>query len=378
MPLRILHVITELGTGGAEAMLHKLLKASDNAVESRVLSLMEGGPNAQRIEALGVRVNSLGMVRGAVPGVTSLRRLWRVTREFRPDLIQGWMYHGNLAAWLAAQMYAPRPRLFWNLRQTLYDIRHETTLTRWLIRFGARLSPAADTIIYNSAVSARQHESAGYAAGKRIVIPNGFDLGAVRSQTETRLSVRKELGLPADAFLIGQVARYHPMKGHRQLLQAAASVVQRNPRAYFLLVGRDVNLTNRALAESVADLKLGDKVVMVGERADVPRLMTAMDVVVSASEWGEGFPNVLGEAMAAGIPCVATDVGDSANVIGDCGRLAAAGDSEGLARAIEEILNLTPEQRAVMGLRARERVEQHYSIDRIAAMYLAAYGKEKA
>lgn len=375
--MRVLHVITGLGTGGAEAMLYKLLQATDGAVEAQVLSLMEGGSNVGRIEALGVPVHVLGMARGSIPGPATICRLRVVMREFCPDLVQGWMYHGNLAAWLAVRLHTPHPRLFWNLRQTLYDIRREAQLTRWLIRLGARLSPSADKIIYNSEVSARQHESAGYAAGRRIVIPNGFDVGAPGSRAEARQSVREEFGLAPDTFLVGQVARHHPMKGHPRMLQAAAALVKNNPRVRFLLIGHGVTSANSALMKPIHALGLDDEVILAGERADVARLMAAMDIVVSASEWGEGFPNVLGEAMGAGIPCVATDVGDSANVIGDCGSLVAAGDPDDLARAIEELLRMTSEQRAAIGLRARERVRQHFSMDRVAALYLDAY-KDRA
>lgn len=372
-PMRVLHVITGLDTGGAETMLYKLLQATNGEVEARVLSLMEGGSNVQRIEALGVPVGFLGMARGSIPGPATVWRLRRVMREFRPHLVQGWMYHGNLAAWLAVRLNVPHPRLFWNVRQTLYDIRRETKLTRWLIRLGARLSTAVDTIIYNSEVSARQHESAGYAANNRIVIPNGFDLGAAGSQVEARQAVREEFGLAPNALLVGQVARYHPMKGHLRMLQAAVAVARKVPRARFLLVGHGVTPANPDLSEPIHAMGLSDKILLAGERADVGRLMAAMDVVVSASEWGEGFPNVLGEAMAAGISCVATDVGDSGSVIGDCGRLVAAGSPEDLAREIENLLTLTPDQRTAIGLRARERVKQHYAMDRVAARYLDAY-----
>ncbi len=371
--MRILHVITGLGTGGAETMLYKLLQATNGDVEARVLSLMEGGSNARLIEALGIPVSFLGMERGSLPGPAAIWRLLKAMREFRPDLVQGWMYHGNLAAWMGARLSGLRPRLFWNLRQTLYDIRRETRMTRWLIQLGARLSPAVDKIIYNSEVSARQHESAGYAAGKRAVIPNGFDVGVIESEADARQSVREEFGLTPDALLVGQVARHHPMKGHLQMLQAAASVVQSNPHARFLLVGHGVTPANTNLAEPIHAIGLDDKLILAGERADVARLMAAMDVMVSASEWGEGFPNVLGEAMAAGTTCIATDVGDSASVIGDCGILVTPGNPAGLARAIEDLLALTPEQRSTIGLRARERVRQLYSMDRIAALYLDAY-----
>ncbi len=372
LPQKVFHIITGLDTGGAEAMLFKLLKATNAEVEAQVLSLMEGGANARRIETLGVPVGFLGMARGSIPGPEAIGRLRQVMREFRPDLVQGWMYHGNLAAWLAVRMCAPRPRLFWNLRQTLYDIRLESRQTRWLIRLGARLSPTADKIIYNSEVSARQHELAGYTAGKRVVIPNGFDIGIMEAQTDARQSVRKEFGFAPDALLVGQVARYHPMKGHLRMLLAAASVWQKNPRARFLLVGLGVTRNNLALADQIRALGLDEKVILAGERADIARLMAAMDILVSASEWGEGFPNVVGEAMACGTPCVVTDVGDSAWVVGECGRIVPPRDTDALSKTIVALL-LDDGLRKELGYKARQRIQDLFSIEKVSKSYLDLY-----
>jgi glycosyltransferase involved in cell wall biosynthesis len=282
------------------------------------------------------------------------------------------MYHGNLAAWLAVRMCAPRPRLFWNLRQTLYDIRLESRQTRWLIRLGARLSPTADKIIYNSEVSARQHELAGYTAGKRVVIPNGFDIGIMEAQADARQSVRKEFGFAPDALLVGQVARYHPMKGHLRMLLAAASVGQKNPRARFLLVGLGVTRNNLALADQIRALGLDEKVILAGERADIARLMAAMDILVSASEWGEGFPNVVGEAMACGTPCVVTDVGDSAWVVGECGRIVPPRDADALSKTIVALL-LDDGLRKELGYKARQRIQDLFSIEKVSKSYLDLY-----
>ncbi len=376
---RVLHVITGLGTGGAEMMLFKVLQSTCNTIESRVVSLMKADVTATRIEALGVPVDCLGMGRGSLPRPAVARELLRVTREFRPTVIQGWMYHGNLAAWFAARRQLPKPRLVWNIRQTLYGFQFEGRLTRWVIRLGARLSSLPDKIIYNSSVSAEQHEAAGYATAGRVVIPNGFDLAAFVPDPTSRVAVREEFRLPSDAILIGHVARHHPMKGHAHLLSAAKAVIARFPGARFLLVGRNVTMDNPEIVSQLDALNLRSHVVLAGERSDMPRLTAAMDLAVSASGWGEGFPNVVGEAMAAGVPCVVTDVGDSATVVGECGRVVAAGDADALAAAICELLALAPARRQQLGRDARARVDELFSIERVGRVYRDLYeGRARA
>ena len=370
---RVLHVITGLGTGGAEMMLVKLLQSTCKTVDSAVVSLMKADLTAARVEALGVPVYSLGMNQGSLPGPGVVSSLLRTAKDFKPTVIQGWMYHGNLAAWLAARQQTPRPRLIWNIRQTLYGLHLEGRLTRWIIRLGARLSAQSERIIYNSVVSSEQHEAAGYAGSGRMVIPNGFDLTAFLPDLAARFAVREEFGLAEDTLLIGHVARHHPMKGHTSVLKAARLVVSRYPDARFLLIGLNVSKDNSGLMAQIDTLKLRNNVVLAGERKDMPRLVAAMDLALSASEWGEGFPNVIGEAMAAGVPCVVTDVGDSASVVGDCGLVVPSGDSEALAAAICHMLALEPERRQQIGRDARARVREKFSIERVGQMYLDLY-----
>jgi glycosyltransferase involved in cell wall biosynthesis len=370
---RVLHVITGLGSGGAEMMLNKVLKSTCETVESGVVCLMKTDVNAARIEALGIPVHCLGMERGRLPGPVVARALLRATAEFRPTVIQGWMYHGNLAASFAASRQKPKPRLIWNIRQTLYGLHLEGRLTRWIIRLGAWLSTRPDTIIYNSRVSAQQHQAMGYAGRRSIVIPNGFDLMAYFPDSAARDAVREEFRLPQDALLIGQVARFHPMKGHALLLRAAQRVVSRYPNARFVLIGSNISRQNPEIAAQLDALNLQDHVVLAGERTDIPRLAAAMDIAVSASGWGEGFSNAVGEAMAAGVPCVVTDVGDSAAVVGETGRVVPPGDAEALAAAICELLALAPEGRQQLGRDARARVREMFSIEHVGGLYLDLY-----
>ena len=372
---RVLHIITGLDTGGAENMLFKLLQVGEAQVVSRVVSLTDGGSNRTRIEALDVVVDSLGIGQGWLPGLGTLLRLRGVVREFAPDVIQGWMYHGNLAAWLAARLAPGHPRLAWNIRQTLYDPSQEAPLTRLVIRMGARLSPGVDAMVYNSKLSASQHQALGYAGGAATIIPNGFDLQTWAPDLSHRKAIRTELGLAEDAILIGHVARYHPMKGHYRLLEAAAILAARNARLHWLMVGRGVTTGSLDLVAFLREHGLEDRVTLAGERPDIPRIMCALDLLVSPSEWGEGFPNVLGEALATGVPCVATDIGDSAQVVGDCGRVVAPGDTAALAAALGELAGLSPGERAEIGACGREHVRRLFSIKSVRDRYLDLYRK---
>lgn len=208
--------------------------------------------------------------------------------------------------------------------------------------------------------------------GANTIIPNGFDLKVWALDASQRNAVRAELGVAEDAVLIGHVARFHPMKGHRRLLVAAVLASERMG-LHWLLVGCEVTTDSGELAGALCELGLKGCVTLAGERADIPRIMCALDLLVSPSEWGERFPNVLGEALAARVPCLATDIGDSAQVVGDCGRVVAAGDAAAFAQAIGELASLSASERAAIGACGRERVRRLFSLDGVKDRYLDLY-----
>ncbi len=369
--MRILHVITGLSTGGAERALYNVLAGGlAQRFNSAVLSLRDEGSFGPPIRELDVPVHFLDM-RGGMPTPGTIAHLRRIARAFQPDILQGWMYHGNLAASLAARLAQGRPALAWNIRQSLYDIRNEKHLTRQVIRANRALSGRAKAVIYNSRLSRAQHESLGFQGSRAAVIPNGFELQRLQPDLETGTAVRKELGLPLDVRVIGHVARFHPMKDHASFLRAAVEVARRRPSVRFLLVGRDVSPANSVLA-GIVPPELLERFVFTGERGDVHRIMQAMDVFCLSS-WSEAFPNVLGEAMANCIPCVATDVGDSADIVGATGIVVPPSDTGALASGLNAMLRKSPEERQALGREARERVESHYGIDSVVAQYANLY-----
>lgn len=373
--VRLLHVITGLATGGAERALYALL-AGGLAARHRctVVSLGDAGVYGMRIEALGVRVNALGMRSGGAPMPAVLWRLRRIVRGLRPELVQGWMYHGNLAAWLAWGVASEQPVLVWNIRQSLYGLRKEKRFTRVVIRTNRRLSGAPAALIYNSALSRAQHEHFGFHAASGHVIPNGFDVGCWRpASADERARIRKALGIPTDVPVIGHVARLHPMKDHPRFLRTAVRLAERYPELHVLLAGTGVT-PDQPLWCGLVPPELAKRFHFLGERNDVSSLLRAIDVLCVSSAWGEAFPNVLGEAMASGVPCVATDVGDSAAILGDTGLVVRPRDDGALYDGLCQMLDVGAEARQACGRAARARVQAQYGLDAVVAQYSDLYG----
>jgi glycosyltransferase involved in cell wall biosynthesis len=215
----------------------------------------------------------------------------------------------------------------------------------------------------------------GYVANKFVVLPNGFDLDEFRPFPEARISVREELGLPTETPLIGLVARFDPQKNHDGFIRAAGLLHQRCSHVHFLLVGEGVERENVLISQAIARADIGRVVHLMGLRHDVPRLTAALDIASLSSSWGEAFPNVVGEAMACGVPCVVTDVGDSAEIVGDTGVVVATEDPEALARAWEGLLVIPRRERVILGERARARVASHFELGLVAKRYEGFYDR---
>ena len=370
--MKILHVITGLSTGGAEMMLYKLLSClvREN-VGNEVISLTGIGPVGERIAGLGVGVRALGMGR-SLPSPTKLFSLARMMREAKPDIVHAWMYHANLLAGLAAK-FARSPPVIWGIRQSNLDPRLSKRSTILTARLCAMLSARLPArILCCSAVARDVHVALGYAPEKMAVIPNGFDLECFRPDGEARIAVRRELGIEADAPLIGLVARFDPQKDHRSFITAAARLLESDASAQFLLCGEGIDGDNRELGEWIRAAGIGAHCHLLGLRDDMAAITAALDIAVSSSV-GEGFSNAVAEAMACGVPCVVTDVGDSGLMVEDTGRVVAPGDEAALADAMAGLLAIGAEGRAKLGRAARRRVEENYSLPDIAARHLAFY-----
>ena len=352
-------------------MLFKLLQHFDRArVLPSVVSLTGTTRLAARIRALGVEVVCLDM-KGIGGGVKGMLDLLRALRNLNPDIVQGWMVHGNLAASLAGALL--RRHVYWGVRHSNLPQAVEQRSTIAVVRALRFLSPLASRIVYNSQAGRTAHEKLGYAHEKAVVISNGFDTNLFAPSPAFRDSVREELSLSPDAILVGIVGRYHPMKDHRTFLLAARQVAADLNIAKFLLVGEGCDAKNPALAAVLDDLRLWDRVALLGERDDMPRLMAAMDICTLTSRSGEGFPNAIGEAMAAAVPCVASDIGDCRLIVEDCGFVVPPEDPVAVADAWRRLLAMDANARHALAQRARQRIMERYSMDSVVREYTDLY-----
>ncbi|MEA5579048.1 glycosyltransferase family 4 protein [Anabaena sp. UHCC 0451] len=369
----ICHLITGLNTGGAERMLYNLLSKSNRELFSPiVISLMDRGTFGDRIESLGIPVHSIGMKQG-IPTPATLLRLVQTIRCLKPDVIQGWMYHGNLAAFLAGLFLSPKVPVFWSIHFSISSLNSEKLMTQAVIRVGANISHFVSQNIFVSKNSRIQHEQIGYSSTNSCVIPNATDTSVFKPSQEARLKLRTDLGLAKETILIGIFARYHPMKDHANFLQSAKLLHQKFSPVHFLLAGCNIDEKNKNLQNLIQEVGIVSQVHLLGERQDIPYIASALDIFSLSSAYGEAFPLVIGEAMSCGVPCVVTDVGDSAWIVGDTGKVVPPQNPQLLANAFQELIDLGSQGREILGKAARERVINLFSLDSVVPQYESFY-----
>jgi glycosyltransferase involved in cell wall biosynthesis len=375
---RVVHIINSLYTGGAETMLARLVRAADSSrFEHVVLPLRQGGPLSERVREAGALKEAL-QVDGTRYLLTAPIRLVARLRALRPDVVQGWLLQGNIAATAGASVGRLQAPVLWNVRWTLYDLESERLTTQALLRISGGLARHPRQIIFNSQLSVSQHSAIGYPSDRARVIPNGFDLEHFRPDSSARDSVRRELDIPADAAVLGMIARYHPMKDHATSLRAAAHLLERRPDAVFVYAGRGLDAGNEELARLIKTMGLAGRVRLLGERQDVARLYASFDVYWMSSVArgiAEGFPNVIAEAMACGVPCVATNIGDARSIVGQTGRVVQSGDWLAFGDATAELLDAGFATLSRLGKEARARIKRDYSLDAVTGAYHELYAE---
>ena len=369
MPIRICHLITSLDTGGAERSLVNLVTAMNrDEFENEVVTLLKPGPMAQTLAQAGIPVTSMEMGRHR-PNPAVLLSLIRHLRANKPTILQTWLYHADFFGFVAA-LFAKPNHLIWNLRSSEIDDPSIRRLTRYLARLLALLSSWPDAIIVNSGDGQRFHERIGYRAREWVNIANGVDLERFRPRRDEQPMLRARLGIPANAGVIGLVARYHRMKDVETFLRAASRFAHDHENAKFILCGDGLGPDNEKLTELLSSLELDRRVVLLGPRSDIELIYPALNVLTLCSIAGESFPNVLCEAMACDVPCVATKIGDSAEIIGDCGRIVPPRDPDALANAWRAVLE---KGRRFGDGEVRAHVAARYGLKKMCAQYEALY-----
>ena len=366
--MNILHIITGLNDGGAEAVLYRLC-TYDDTYNHKVISLMDEGKYGPLLTDSGTDVHCLNMPAGKVTP-SGLYKLLKLIRDLKPDVVQTWMYHADLIGSAAARL-AGNKNIVWNIRHTTLEKHHSKRSTILVAKACAKISKKIPLKIICCADKAVEvHKAIGYDDRKMTVIANGYDLSRLCILTDTQSKLKNELG---DIFpSIGMVARYNAQKDHFNLLEAFAIVKKANIPHKLILVGKDINSSNANLVEKIQSLDLDNSVILLDQRTDIPVVMNSLDLHVLSSSFGEAFPNVLAEAMACGTPCVTTDVGDAALIVGDTGWVVPPKNPQELAEAI--LLALREQQMEPMAWSERKsacrtRVVDNFSIETMISKY---------
>lgn len=346
-------------------MLRRLISRS--RFRHTVVSLTRGGQIADDLRASGTPVHELG-ASWRPPDPRILFRLRTLIRREAPDVVKSWMYHADLAASMATP--GKLIPIVWGVHNASLDPRHLTWTTRSVAHVCARISQLVPSaVVFDSQAGMEAHSRIGYAQEKGVVIANGFDTDVWLPRPGARAKLREELGVGLDVSLVGLIARFDPLKDHSIFLQAAARVLRDRPDTQFVLCGgTGIDQENRELMRWIDEARLGGSVHLLGRRNDLEEVVAALDIGVSSSR-AESFPLAVGEMMSAGIPCVVTDVGDSAHLLGDGGLIVPARDFEALAAACVALLSSPASVRASIGMRGRLRIESLFSISATIAAY---------
>jgi glycosyltransferase involved in cell wall biosynthesis len=375
MTTPVTHIITGLETGGAETMLLRLMQFVDcEKFPPRVISLTGNGPIGREIEALGIPVFALGMD-PARPSLSDFIRLVRELKANPPAVIQTWMYHADLIGGLAG-CFVPHVKIVWGIHNSTLDPSTSKRSTHVIVRINAVLSrfvPAK--IIACSQAAQKVHEAHGYQENRMVFIPNGFDLDDYQPNIGARARIRAELGIPSTAPVVGMAARFNPQKDHATFFLAAKELAAVFPDIHFMLCGDGISQENPGLVSMMSGFEKPENIHLLGRRMDMKDIYPSWDVAMLSSSYGEAFPLVIGEAMACGIPCVGTDVGDTAELIGNTGQTVLPREPGQLAEAVKKILLLPDDERLALGRKARNRILENYEIRKIVTLYQQVWSK---
>lgn len=357
MKTKVVFLIRDLNYGGAQRQLVTLVKGMNRELfDITLLYFYPGGALAKELANTGIPAICLEKrQRWDVFGF--LGRLIRHLKQIKPDVLHGYLGESNLVT-IFVKPFFPSIRTVWGIRESDTD----PSLYGWLGRLLAKITPIlsrfADLIIINSHAGKKHHVNLGYYPEKMVVIPNGLDIERFQPNPEAGAKLRSEWGISQDTMLIGLVARLDPMKDHPNFLQAAALMLEKRPDICFVCVGTGPEEYGRELYKLTANLGIAEKVIWAGPRADMPAVYNAFDIACSSSAYGEGFANVIGEAMACGVPCVVTDVGDSKSIVGDTGLVVTSKNPQALCDAWLQLLNM---DRSALAIMARKRVVENFT-----------------
>ena len=360
--MKVLHIITNLGQGGAEAVLYRLIEATHQKINHRVVSLQGAGVYGPRLRRIGVNVETLDMPRNKLK-FSGLWRLRKIIRDCSPDIVHTRLYHADLVGGVTA-LLSGAPPVIWTIHSSDLGTLHKSWKTRFVRRICAILSHWIPSVIVADAKNTKKvNVSLGYSSKNFIVINNGIALSTFHPDPRARQNLRNELNIQENQILLGFVARWDPLKDHSNLLQALSIVKRSNHKFVCILVGNEITPQNSSLMQLVHGNNLNEHVILLGPQNDIPAIMNALDLHILSS-FSESLPLSVIEAMACGTPCVVTDVGDTALITGDTGWVVPPKEPKALATGIESAITLISKNgKDELGQKCKRRIEEYYSLE---------------
>ena len=373
--MRIVHIISGLNDGGAEGVLFRLCK-NDLQQEHIVISFLNEGKYGFLLREIGINVFCLNMNLGRIR-IKDFLNLFKLLIKLKPDTIQTWMYHADFFGGIVSR-FAGFKNIFWNIRHTTLEPEESKKSTRLVVKLCARLSRVIPKgIICCGEEVLRLHSELGYKKSKMKIIFNGYDISLFKPSIKLRLFFRKEFDLNSKTLVLGMVGRFHPQKNHLGLLKALSIVKKCFKDFKFLLVGSDLNHNNLILVNEIKNQSLESNILLINKRSDMPAVMNALDINVLSSSSGEGFPNVLAEAMACGIPCVTTNIGDASLIVDRTGWVSPPNNYVALANSILKAIEEKNRDEKLWSLRrqnCRDRIIENFSLDKMIKNYHSVWG----
>ena len=364
--MKIIHIITSLGDGGAENILRKICKYDLNN-EHIIISLKEPDKYSPLIKKMGIKVYHLNI---KFFSILKFYNLIELLKFLKPDIVQTWLIHGDLLGGIAAKLSGIK-NIIWNVRYSNLKFEKVNLINILLIKILAVLSfiiPRAIIVVSKSAK--KNCEKLGYCKKKLILIVNGYELSIFKNNLNKRITFRKKLNINNKIIVLGNVARYAKMKDHLTLLKALSLIQSHKINFLCVLIGSDIDKNNLTLVKQIKKLNLSNNVKLLGRYDDISQVMNGIDIYVQSSKYGEGFPNVVAEAMACQPPCIVTNSGDASYIVGRVGWVVPPSIPEKLAKAIMNAISEKNKSKwDIRCVKSRLRIKNFFSIDKMMINY---------
>jgi len=368
----ILHIITGLNRGGAEKSLFSLTTTLQNEtnLQHLVLSLTTGGTLEQKFNDSGILTFSLGL--NKLRFIHAYKTLQYILQNKQPVIIQGWMYHGNIISSLVKYIFNCKIPIVWNIRHSLYNIKHEKYFTRVVIKICSMISINTDAIIYNSKKSASLHEKYGYKKNKTVVINNGFIIPNIANKLKEQKKFRVMYNISKNNKIIGMVGNYRSFKDYPTCIKAFSKIKINFPDVTFVLVGIQISKENDELMRLIKLYQIEKDILLLGEIKETANIIKSFDIFMLSS-MSESFPNVIAEAMSLSIPVVATDTGDVKRIVENTGLVVESRNPDSLGNACIKLLKYDSAKLSSLGNKARHRIQTNYSLAQMTIKYNELY-----